>query len=365
LQPDGKIVVAGGSDYGRDEFTLARYNPNGSSDTGFGSDGIANTVVSGGPGEEPSGANARALAVLPDGKILAAGSMSWHDNNYGGGNVFALARYTPAGTLDPAFGDGGIAPMRSGSLGGIVIRPDGRIVAAGTADTGHPNYAPETALATYDPDGSLDFQYTSSPASPLYGGGPPTLQDGKIVVAGYASQGKRFPVIARYTANEFLDPTFGKHGFVKLRGIVVGSPSAVITQDDGKILVSVNSQFGGALLRLLPNGRLDPSFGGRGIVSFDTGLSSLALQQDGKILVGGQTLDRLLGGNNCAVPDLRGKTVSKATAGLERSYCRRGSVSRRYSKVARGRVISTAPTRGTLLPGGAKIHLVVSRGTSR
>jgi beta-lactam-binding protein with PASTA domain len=49
-----------------------------------------------------------------------------------------------------------------------------------------------------------------------------------------------------------------------------------------------------------------------------------------------------------------------------KSYCRRGSVSKRFSsKVARGRVISTAPARGARLADGAKIHLVVSKGKPR
>jgi beta-lactam-binding protein with PASTA domain len=102
-------------------------------------------------------------------------------------------------------------------------------------------------------------------------------------------------------------------------------------------------------------------------VSFDAGVSSLALQRDGRILVGdGARLDRILGGNNCVVPDLRGKTVSKASSTLRDAYCRRGSVSTRVSnRVARGRVLSTVPARGKRLPGGTRIHLVVSRGKSR
>ena len=98
------------------------------------------------------------------------------------------------------------------------------------------------------------------------------------------------------------------------------------------------------------------------------GISTLALQTDGKILGGGGsnnawTLARLLGGNNCVVPSLRGKTVSKASVKLRKSYCRRGRITGRFSnKVDRGRVISTAPPRDARLPGGAKIALVVSKG---
>jgi uncharacterized delta-60 repeat protein len=198
-------------------------------------------------------------------------------------------------------------------------------------------------------------------------GGPSALQHGKIVVAGSIQDyRKTFPVVARYRANGLIDTTFGKHGYSEVKRTQF-APDAVLTQNDGKILIAGSTNLGGTVLRLLPNGRLDPSFGGRGIVSFDPGTSSLALQQDGKILVGGGTaLDRLVGGNNCVVPDLRGETLSKAGATLARSYCRRGPVSKRFSsKVARGRVISTAPATGARLPGGAKIQLVVSKGKSR
>jgi beta-lactam-binding protein with PASTA domain len=98
---------------------------------------------------------------------------------------------------------------------------------------------------------------------------------------------------------------------------------------------------------------------------------ALALQADEKVLVGGAagnawTLARLIGGNNCVVPTLRGKTISQATTTLKKSYCRRGRIATRFSsKVTRGRVISTAPPRGARLPGGTRVELVVSKGKRR
>jgi uncharacterized delta-60 repeat protein len=377
LQPDEKIVVAGGDQFGvmghSEPLTLARYDSDGSLDTSFGTDGITKTVIPA-PSDQRWDAVVHALAVLPDGKIVAAGSAYWHDRGYGDYGVFVLARYTPAGSLDPAFGDGGIAQttlsMRA-SLEGIVVQPNGRIVATGTTIGEHPYYIPQMALAIYDPDGSVYFKYASTAQSPHYNGGPPTLQHGKIVVAGYAERGsKTFPVVARFGAHGRLDSTFGKHGFAEVKRATL-PPTAVLAQNDGKIIIAsgflFDPQRGGTVLRLLPNGRLDTSFGRRGIVSFGAGLSSLALQRDRRILVGDAgTLDRLVGGNNCVVPDLRGKTVGKATASLVKSYCRPGSIATRFSsKVARGRVLSTAPAGGTLLPGGTKIHLVVSKGKPR
>lgn len=373
LQPDGKIVVAAGSPYGTssNRFTLARYDSNGSPDTSFGTDGSTDTVVptSLDASWTPWGAGVAALAVLPDGRILAAGSALWHAGLYEEAGGFVLTRYTPAGLLDPTFGDGGIVETFGGGadLAGLVVLPDRKIVATGTIDGGHPNYPTKIAIAGYEPDGSVDFTYPAEAGTfGRLSGGPAALQHGKIVVAGSMRHYKQtFPVVARYGADGLLDKTFGRHGYAEFRRTQF-APGAVVTQNDGKILVAGNSNSGGTVLRLLPNGRLDPSFGGRGFVSLDPGSSSLASQQDGKILVGGQTLDRLLGGNNCVVPDLRGKTVSKAAAALVKSYCRHGSVSRRFSgTVARGRVISTAPGPGTLRPGGTRIHLVVSKGKPR
>jgi uncharacterized delta-60 repeat protein len=66
VQPDGKIVVAGGAyplfTFAGD-FKVARYNPDGSLDTSFGAGGIVTTIFSG------DGSFAFALAVQSDGKI--------------------------------------------------------------------------------------------------------------------------------------------------------------------------------------------------------------------------------------------------------------------------------------------------------
>jgi uncharacterized delta-60 repeat protein len=284
---------------------------------------------------------------------------------------FALASYKPGGSLDPAFGDGGIAQTRFDGnleLGGIAVRPNGKIVATGTASRRG------MALVQYRPDGSLDPSFghdgkVAISAALKNGGGPPTLQNGKIVVSGW-------PRVARFLADGRLDTTFGKHGYVTIRGELPGAPD-ILAQKDGKILVAVND--GGGVGRLLPNGRFDPSFGKHGTVHLwpvhGATAFALALQRDGKILAGGHnpptrrkpsrgwTLVRLIGGNNCVVPVLRGETVSKATVSLKRSFCRRGRIaSRTSSTVARGQVIATAPGHGTRLPSGSKVALVVSRG---
>jgi uncharacterized delta-60 repeat protein len=370
LQSDGKIVVAGGNNrtvMGNSAFVLARYTPSGSLDPNFGADGITKTVIP--TAYPPSDAAADALAVLPDGKILAGGTSS-HGDGYGYGSTAALVRYTSNGALDSTFGDGGIVqPSVNGGSGlsGIVVQPDGDIVAVGTADGSHPYYVEQMMLVRYKPDGSLDARFGSGGAvatSPKsrYSGGPSVLQGGKIVVAGAAHNA--FLVLARFDARGHLDPTFAKDGFAENRD-VGGAPSAVVEQSDRKIVVAASGYAGeeGAVVRLLPDGRLDPSFGEGGIVRF--GSVALALQSDGKILDGwenGSVLARLGGGSNCIVPGLRGATVPKARTDLKKASCG-AHLERRFSKkVARGRVILTRPRAGLRVPGGTKVRVVVSRG---
>jgi uncharacterized delta-60 repeat protein len=391
LQPDGKIVVAAGTsfgdssppDIGGSEFTLTRFNPDGSPDTSFGTDGTATTIISQGQAQcfgDAWVASANALAILPGGAILAAGSASFFSGCAGdGSSAFALVRYTPDGSLDPTFGAAGIVQTTftgDDGLSGIAGQPDGKIVATGIGlGQGHGQEVAEMVLARYKPDGSLDPSFGTAGKVMTrqklgYYGGPPTWQHEKIVVAGFArnSEFNDFPVLARFSAGGSLDPTFGQHGFAKFRRLI-GRPTAVLAQSDGKILIAVSNPPGAAaVLRLLPNGLLDTHFATGGIVWLFDRVSSLALQADQRVLVGGGsadswTLARLFGGSDCIVPSVRGKTVAKATAALKKSYCSRGRITRRFSrKVTRGRVISTAPPRGAQLPGAYPVDLVVSKG---
>jgi uncharacterized delta-60 repeat protein len=369
LQPDGKIVVAGGSYQGDDdvleEFLVARYDPNGSLDASFGTGGITNTVIPEQPDPTvatPESATARSLAVLPGGEILVAGSSVWDESVKSALTSFALARYKPDGSLDPTFGEAGISQTASPGVGvGIAVQPDGEVAAS-----------EGNALRGYASTGSLNLAFDPVPA--LRSDDALAIQDGKIVVAGTSPHKRNSAwslVVARYKANGRVDPTFGTHGHVEIKRVKGFLPMAVLAMNDGKLLIAATRETdeGPAdVVRLLRNGRVDTHFGKGGIVSFGHEVGSLAAQEDGKILVGSPgpnswTLDRLLGGNNCLVPGLRGETVSKARSELTRSYCRGGHIASRFSgKVARGRVITTTPSRGARLPRGAMVDLVISKG---
>jgi uncharacterized delta-60 repeat protein len=386
LQSDGKIVVAGASYQGDDhvlsEFTLARYNSDGSLDTSFGTDGITNTVIPEQPQPQAcyaaSESSANALSVLPSGEILAAGWSQWNDGCDGHSPTyswFALARYTPSGSLDPTFGDAGITQTSShAAIGvGLAVQPDGEVVAS-----------EGNALDGYTANGSLNIAFDRAPK--LQFDDALTLQKGDVVVAGLSPAKHNIApslAVARYKPNGRLDPRFGTHGEVEIKRIKGLLPSAILAQSDGKLLITATgpdaTPLGPAdLVRLRPNGRLDTSFGRGGIVSFSHQVwYALALQTDGKILLGGtsggvipggktggkSTLSRVVGGDNCVVPTVRRETISKAQSKLKASYCTPGRISRRFSnRVARGRVITTAPPPGDRRPEHTKVKLLVSRG---
>jgi uncharacterized delta-60 repeat protein len=184
IQPDGKIVVVGVTlDAGfHADFAVARYNPNGTLDTSFNSDGKLTTKF-GGPDR------ARAVAIQPDGKIVVAGTGGDARDDY----AFAFARYNPNGTLDTSFNSDGKRLDHGGTgVHGVAIQPDGRIVAAGRAEQDD-----RFALIRYNPNGTRDPSFSGD--GKIIGGGlsePADVEiqpDGKIVLAGSArvSAGRR------------------------------------------------------------------------------------------------------------------------------------------------------------------------------
>lgn len=142
LQPDGKLVAAGGSFtllFTNEEFALARYNPNGGLDGTFGGGtGKVTTDITG------SADRVSALVLQPDGKLVAAGVAAFD---------FALARYNADGSLDVATFGGGtgivttmFSPFQDEATA-LVLQPDGKFVAAGFGASGLTNV--DFALARY------------------------------------------------------------------------------------------------------------------------------------------------------------------------------------------------------------------------
>ena len=131
LQSDGKIVAVGQTGTGQYDFALARYNPNGSLDPSFSGDGKQTTNFGGEFGIDV----ATAVAIAPDGKIVAVG-------RGGPGDDFALARYKPNGSLDPTFSGDGKQTTNFGSddvATAVKIQSNGKIVVAGYAGGSSPS----------------------------------------------------------------------------------------------------------------------------------------------------------------------------------------------------------------------------------
>ncbi|MGH8093590.1 MAG: delta-60 repeat domain-containing protein, partial [Chthoniobacterales bacterium] len=126
LQADGKIVIAGNRFLGNSaegaDFLVARYNPDGTLDKTFGQGG--HVVTDFGLTEQ-----AAAVAIQPDGKIVVAGG-TYSVFPFAGGQ-YALARYNPNGSLDTSFGVGGLVRTTFNSEGcfasALVLQADGKI----------------------------------------------------------------------------------------------------------------------------------------------------------------------------------------------------------------------------------------------
>ncbi|MFM9984831.1 MAG: T9SS type A sorting domain-containing protein, partial [Flavobacteriales bacterium] len=206
LQPDGKIVLSGVSYNGSDfDFTLVRYNTNGSLDTEFDSDGKLTTDFGG------SHENSFALALQSDGKILAAGG-----RNNGTNDEIALVRYNSDGSLDTAFDTDGLQTTNMGLTScaalSIGIAQDGKILVAGRSTEDGDE---DVLLVRYTAEGVLDNSFDSDGIVTTEIGdydeaaNSMVIQmDGKIVVAGYSLNGSDNDfALARYnyTSTSFIN----------------------------------------------------------------------------------------------------------------------------------------------------------------
>jgi uncharacterized delta-60 repeat protein len=183
VQADGKIVVAGIASPSGDVL-LARYDANGSLDPSFDGDGKVRTSVS-------CCAIWPRLAVQSDGKMLvAAGS--------------ELLRYNVDGSLDPAFGTNGRVSTTENSTQAVALQPDGKIIAAGSPR----NVALSGfVVSRYAKDGSDDFSSSLVSAETPVGvpvAGVGLQSDRKIVLAG--STGSETPRRVDFIVLRFLNP---------------------------------------------------------------------------------------------------------------------------------------------------------------
>ncbi|MFC9388492.1 calcium-binding protein [Streptomyces venezuelae] len=384
IQPsDGKIVVAGTTEVIAEEgggccfFSMARYNTDGSLDTGFGDGGLVRVDEFGGSAD---GAD---VAVQPDGRIVAAGK--------GGGGGFALVRLGTDGGLDPTLGgDGAVvagftptSPQDAGGTArGMALQPDGKIVSVGYVG----NTAFDIGVARYNSNGTLDTTFsgdgmvTADFGGTEFGNAVAVQPDGKIVAAG--SGGAGFAVL-RYNADGSPDAGFGTGGRTSVNapgdgGIAYG----LALQQNGKIVLagraddpnsSEANDFG--LARLNVNGTVDTGFGGDGFVvtgfnDFDEARGVL-VQPDGKIVAAGYgagfafALARYQGGDGTPPPQPRADLSVTKTGTTTVSIGDRAT----YTVVVANSVASTATATGVTLTdtlsgaGGTIVSAVPLQGT--
>jgi uncharacterized delta-60 repeat protein len=282
VQPNGRIVVAGGGGPASSFCVVRLRAANGTLDPTFGSGG-KRTIDFGGDDEGVYGA-----ALQPDGKIVLAGDSHLTP---------AVARLKANGSLDTTFATGGKKTFSWGALGrvtAVLVAPNGKPVPAGFSGPEGGN----VQVARLNANGKLDTTFgTGGIAAVDFGGddfgeAAARQADGRILVAGRSTAAGA--IVARLRATGALDPDFGGDGRVALPG--GGSASAVLVQPDRKIVVAGNASGSGAMTvtRLMPDGSLDTGFGTGGTATIDFGAladlaAGAALQADGRIVVAGYT----------------------------------------------------------------------------
>lgn len=212
--------------------------------------------------------------------------------------------------LDATFGGTGVITMRTGDAksgaNGVAVQSDGKIVVVGYSSDR--NYKERFVTARVNEDGTLDNSFATNGVAVTATGFNSSASavaiqsDGRIVVAGYSVVDETTSGFAliRYNLDGTLDQTFGKRGVVLPSvGVRTGRANAVAIQRDGKIVVGGGKNVGGfddfALARYCPDGKPDSTFGIDGLVitsidrSADT-ISAVALQPDEKIVAVGTAM---------------------------------------------------------------------------
>lgn len=328
LQPDGKIVCCGTTGTDVDDpydcdIVILRYNSNGTPDATFNSTGAVQVAIG------TYNNNATDIAVQSDGKIVVAGYSYITDY------MFVLLRFNTDGTPDMTFSyDGQVATdigVSSDYAKALAIQPDGKIVVAGYSD----NTDYDVSLVRYNADGTLDTSFDTDGKKTISTGSNDDVcysvcvrADGKIIIGG--STGLT-------DVNDFLliqlnDDGSTDTGF-SYDGVVItdcGSANdvaySVCLQPDNKIVMagtsgeSSNRDF--TLVRYNEDGTLDLNFNGTGKVTTPIGslsdyIFSMAIQPDGRILVGGMSINstdydfalaRYISGLNMGVEDTENTT---------------------------------------------------------
>lgn len=316
--PSGQILVAGAGVYAAQskappimETELARFQPDGRLDPGFGTGGVVKFHTD-------FGIQATELrATLPR---VGGGAVVGLDEPISGGEAdSALIGLAATGQLDPAFGDAGQA-VQKGLLVGVHALANGDLLVAGGSGGARLSRLlldSDFSLTRYTSQGQLDAGFGNGGRAIADFGGADVPKavlwsaDGTVLIGGVSirttSECLRFggcpssPVLARFTPTGDLDPSFGNAGLLMLSELGndgSGGEQGVLALDarpGGGVVAAGGSGPVAFLAALTPTGASDPSFGDNGIVRESFPLSStataeaIALDGRGRILIGGST----------------------------------------------------------------------------
>jgi uncharacterized delta-60 repeat protein len=302
--PDGKILVAGtsiaaGGTAAHGRYAVARYNPDGTPDSGFGDGGqvLAEFI-------NTDYAHASGLLPLPDGRYLIAGMMHYDQPDGSTADPDAdvmLTRLNGDGGIDRSFGVDGWAYALFGLAReealGAVLQADGKILVHGYQDQGGRNAG---FVARFNPDGSVDADFAdhgialdSSAARNSAIHALALQADGRIVAVGTQGASPAAQCFAtRYLPDGSPDSAFGVAGVAALDSGRDETCRAVAVSPDGKLLLGGTSGADMAVYRLNGDGSRDGGFGpgGRRTIRFEDGTSrgaALALIGPDALLVAG------------------------------------------------------------------------------
>lgn len=275
LQPDGKILAIGQfhAYNGENRNRILRLNADGTVDTGFNVATEAFMLDHEAP---------RDIKVQADGKILVASDGRYFNlNSWKGGG---LVRLNTDGSLEEAFNPLPHVTATDRRVWGqcmtIAVQPDGKIIAGGSFYYGS---SPIMHLARLHPDGTLDtsFQFTSpfTWISKII-----LLPDGRILAMGKVSSSSSNHVrILCILSNGAIDTTFNLPATIDYPN---NNSLFMELQQDGKILVTLDSHNKHAIARINPDGSLDPGFSFSTInTRFNTDYCATGIMPDGKIVI--------------------------------------------------------------------------------
>jgi len=335
VQTDGKIVVGGTANNGllggSFDFAVARYLSDGSLDNTFGGNGKVVFDF------QNLNDEIRELLIQPDGKIIAVGSSISSNQAYA---QMSIWRINPDGTTDFNFNNVGTVTRLPGSQERILgqtalLQPDGGILCIGRWQTNTVDVY-NLFLVRLNPDGTPDVSFDGDGDAIFNLGyideevyGSALQSDGKIVLAGRFNDGQigDDAFVARMNANGSIDNSFGTNGFsiTHLGGdFDLDNFRSVALTGSGKILAagytkpqSFNEKV--MLAQFNTDGTVDNAFGSGGVSFHDySGLISaaydMAIQPDGKIVIGGSKSSGSIIDNSCDY--LAGRFMDATTVGM-------------------------------------------------